>query len=116
MDPSDGCGPLVLFVNIFVESRPMRRATGAWARSNLSNSFSFDETVNAVYGVLSHGIGKVELQGGLRGEYASRNFSLANPTTSYPHSYGSLFPSGVILYKPNDADQLKLSYSRRITP
>jgi len=88
--------------------------TGAWARSNLSNSFSFDETVNAVYGVLSHGIGKVELQGGLRGEYATRNFSLANPTTSYPHNYGSLFPSGVILYKPNDADQLKLSYSRRI--
>jgi len=88
--------------------------TGAWARSNLTNSFSFDENVNAVYGVLSHGIGKVELQGGLRGEYARRNFSLANPSTSFPHNYASLFPSGVFLFKPNDSDQLKLSYSRRI--
>ncbi|HEU0077336.1 MAG TPA: outer membrane beta-barrel protein, partial [Longimicrobiaceae bacterium] len=58
----------------------LRDATGsgAWARDDaLSNALEFDETVNAVYGVLSHGTGKLELQGGLRAEYATRDFSLA---------------------------------------
>ena len=88
--------------------------TGAWIRSNLSNSFSFDETVNAVYGLLTQNVGKVSLQGGLRGEYATRNFSLANPNTSYPHNYGSLFPSAIVNYQYDDATQMKVSYSRRI--
>lgn len=88
--------------------------TGTWVRSNLSNSFQFDEQVEAAYGVLSESIGKVQLQGGLRAEYASRTFSLAQPATSYPHSYTSLFPSGVISYSPNDATTMKISYSRRI--
>jgi outer membrane receptor protein involved in Fe transport len=88
--------------------------TGTWVRSDLSNAFAFDEKVHAVYGVLSHGIGKFDLQGGLRAEYASRDFSLAAPAASYPYEYGSLFPSGVVLYNLNQTSQLKLSYSRRI--
>ena len=69
---------------------------GNWMHSTLSNAFEFDETVHAAYAVLSHGVGKFELQGGLRGEHATRNFSLANPAGDYPYSYMSLFPSGVI--------------------
>lgn len=88
--------------------------SGVWSRSNLSNTFSFDENVQAIYGVVSKSVGKFDLQGGVRGEYASRNFSLATPATSYPHSYVSLFPSGVINYNESQATQLKLSYSRRI--
>jgi len=87
---------------------------GNWVRSALSNSFNFDERVHAVYGVLSQGVGKFELQGGLRGEQASRDFALAQPAESFPYSYGSLFPSAVVMYKPSDASQLKASYSRRI--
>ena len=87
---------------------------GNWANSSLSNSFEFEETVNAVYGVLSHGVGKFELQGGLRGERATRNFSLANPVGDYPYSKISLFPSGVVRYKVSDATELKASYSRRV--
>ena len=87
---------------------------GNWANSTLSNSFEFEETVNAVYGVLSHGVGKFELQGGLRGERASRNFSLANPAGDYPYSKISLFPSGVVRYKPTESTELKASYSRRV--
>ncbi len=86
--------------------------TGAFIPSSLSNAFSFDEKVNAVYGVLSHGIGRFDLQGGLRGEYASRDFTLADK--SYPKDYGSLFPSGVVSFNKSDATQMKLSYSRRI--
>jgi ferric enterobactin receptor len=85
---------------------------GSWIRSNLSNAFEFDEQVHALYGVLSHGIGKFELQGGLRGEYARRDFALS--AENFPHDYTSLFPSSVIMYKFSDASQAKLSYSRRI--
>jgi ferric enterobactin receptor len=87
---------------------------GQWVRSNLSNDFDFNEQVQAAYGVLSQGVGKFELQAGLRGEYARRDFALKSPNQSYPYSYTSLFPSGVVLYKLSDASQAKVSYSRRI--
>ncbi|MGH7650866.1 MAG: TonB-dependent receptor domain-containing protein [Gemmatimonadaceae bacterium] len=86
---------------------------GNWVESNLSNTFTFDERVHAGYGVLSQSVGKFDLQAGLRAEWASRDFALAN-AQSYPYNYHSLFPSGVIMYKPSDQTQLKVSYSRRI--
>ncbi len=88
--------------------------TGVWVRDDLSNALEFDETVNAVYGVLSHGTGALELQGGLRAEYATREFSLANSGESFPHDYTSFFPSGLASYNLSDQTQVKLSYSRRI--
>jgi ferric enterobactin receptor len=87
--------------------------TGTWSNSNLSNSFEFDEQVHAVYGVLSGGVGKFELQGGLRAEHASRDFVLG-AEDRYPYDYGSLFPSGLAMYRFSDAQNVKLSYSRRI--
>ncbi|HLA13536.1 MAG TPA: TonB-dependent receptor [Gemmatimonadaceae bacterium] len=87
---------------------------GNWVNSSLSNSFEFEENVNAVYAVLSHGVGKFELQGGLRGERATRNFSLLEPAGDFPYSKISLFPSGVVRYKVSDATELKASYSRRV--
>lgn len=87
--------------------------TGAWAPSNLSNTFQFDEKVHAAYGVLSQSVGKFDLQAGLRAERASRNFDLAG-AQAIPYDYTSLFPSGVIMYKPSEQSQLKVSYSRRI--
>ena len=88
--------------------------TGNWTRSDLSNDFEFDEAVHAAYAVLSQGVRKLDLQAGLRGEYATRNFSLAAPAKSYPYDYASLFPSGVVMYSLTDMTQLKASYSRRI--
>jgi outer membrane receptor protein involved in Fe transport len=95
-----------------VRQDPM--GTGVWAPSDLSNALEFDETVNAVYGVYSHGVGKLEMQAGLRGEYASRDFSLANSGESFPYDYTSFFPSGLVSYNVSDKTQAKLSYSRRI--
>src|SRR2546423_9862109 len=86
---------------------------GNWALSNLSNKFSFDEQVHAGYGVVSQSVGKFDLQGGLRAEWASRNFALVGPQAA-PYNYHSLFPSGVIMCKPSEQTQLKVSYSRRI--
>jgi ferric enterobactin receptor len=86
---------------------------GNWTQSSLTNTFSFDERVHAGYGVVSQSVGKFDLQGGLRAEWASRDFNLAG-AQGVPFNYHSLFPSGVIMYKPSDQTQLKLSYSRRI--
>ncbi len=85
---------------------------GQWLRSPLSNAFQFDEQVHAAYGVVSQGIGRWDLQAGLRAEYASRDFSLAGG--SYPYRYTSLFPSAVASFAPNEGSQYKASYSRRI--
>jgi ferric enterobactin receptor len=87
---------------------------GNWVSSNLTNQFNFDERVHAGYGVLSQSAGKFDLQAGLRAEFANRDFALANAAESFPYKYHSLFPSGVILFKPSDGDQIKVSYSRRI--
>lgn len=88
--------------------------TGIYTPSNLSNSFDFNESVHAVYGVLSQNVGKIDWQTGLRAEYANRDFKLARSNENFPHSYTSLFPSGVISYKHSDMTALKASYSRRI--
>jgi ferric enterobactin receptor len=88
--------------------------TDEWIRSDLSNTFEFDETVHAAYGVLSQTAGKFQLQAGLRAERASRNFALAEPAEEYPYTYTSLFPSGIVMYNLSDATQAKVSYSRRI--
>ncbi|HEX6308444.1 MAG TPA: TonB-dependent receptor [Longimicrobiales bacterium] len=87
--------------------------TGAWFTSDLSNALTFDESVHAIYGVLSHGIGAVQLQAGLRAEHAERDFSLVDGE-SYPYRYSSVFPSGLISYQLTELLQAKLSYSRRI--
>jgi ferric enterobactin receptor len=87
---------------------------GQWLRSSLSNAFTFDETVQAGYAVLSRPIGKLEAQAGLRAEYASRDFALTSPSKSYPYHYGSLFPSAILNYNLTQTSQAKISYSRRI--
>ncbi|HJR54492.1 MAG TPA: TonB-dependent receptor [Gemmatimonadota bacterium] len=88
--------------------------TGEFVESDLSNAFDFDEQVQAAYAVLSRTIGKLQLQGGLRAEYAWRDFVLADDGDSFPYSYGSVFPSGVVSYNLTEADEAKISYSRRI--
>lgn len=87
--------------------------TGDWEPSDLSNALELDERVDAVYAVLSRNSDRLDLQGGLRAERASRDFVLGDGER-FPYDYTSLFPSGIISLKLNDKSQAKLSYSRRI--
>jgi ferric enterobactin receptor len=87
--------------------------TGLSVDPSISNTFDFDEQVHAVYGVLSRGIGRFDLQGGLRAEYASRDFQLGG-TGSFPYDYTSLFPSAAASFKLDESNTLRASYSRRI--
>jgi ferric enterobactin receptor len=86
---------------------------GTWSPSELSNDLELDEQVHAVYGVLSRSIGKVQVQAGLRAEHAQRDFSLAGGET-YPFTYRSLFPSGLVSVNLADNATARVSYSRRV--
>lgn len=83
-----------------------------WVVSPESNILAFDEGVHAIYGVYSQSVKKWDFQGGLRGEYATRDFTMSG--TKYPYEYFSAFPSGVALYNFAPSTQGKASYSRRI--
>ena len=89
-------------------------ATGSnnWVVGPESNVLAFDEGVHAIYGVYSQSVKKWDLQAGLRGEYATRDFTMSG--TKYPYDYFSAFPSAVALYNLNPSSQAKASYSRRI--
>ncbi|HUQ18364.1 MAG TPA: TonB-dependent receptor [Gemmatimonadaceae bacterium] len=93
-----------------VEKDPL--GTGNWVKSNLSNAFNFDEDVQQVYGVLSQGYGKFDLTGGVRGEYATRDFQLGSK--DYPYDKFAAYPSAAANYKYSDVTNLKASYSRRV--
>ncbi len=86
--------------------------TGAWATSPLTNRELYAERVDAAYGVYSDGVGRFDLQAGLRGEQAHRTVTLGGVAT--PRTYGSLFPSAAVVFNQSDATTLKLSYDRRI--
>ncbi|HEY0019751.1 MAG TPA: TonB-dependent receptor [Longimicrobium sp.] len=87
----------------------------AWMNNALrSNAFEYDETVHAGYAVLNQGVGKVDLQAGLRVERTDREFFLENTGETYPKGYWSFFPSGLASFSLDDQQQLRLSYSRRI--
>jgi ferric enterobactin receptor len=86
--------------------------SGTWAPSPQSNALQFDESVHALYALMSQGVKKWDLQAGLRGEYASRTFSLTSQR--YPYDYASLFPSAVASYTLGQGANFKASYSRRI--
>ncbi len=86
--------------------------TGSWMPGALGNTMRYTERVDAVYGVYSDGVGRFDLQAGLRGEQARRDLTLGG--TGAPRDYGSLFPSASVVYNQSDATTLKLSYDRRI--
>ncbi|HEV7991411.1 MAG TPA: TonB-dependent receptor [Gemmatimonadaceae bacterium] len=79
-----------------------------------TSDFTYDQTVNAAYGMLNALAGNFSLQGGLRAERASTQFHLNTQNASYDNGYNSLFPSALVAYNIDDARQVKLSYSTRI--
>ena len=97
-------------LNVTEFSYPQNR----WMETGLSNSFEYEERVNAVYGVLNQGVGRVDLQAGLRAEHTSREFFLATRDERYPLSFWSFFPSGLASLSLDAQRQVRFSYSRRV--
>ncbi|MEM6735803.1 MAG: TonB-dependent receptor [Bacteroidota bacterium] len=90
----------------------------------LTNDFSFDERIFAVYGIISNKYEKFSWQLGLRAEntdldtqLSPRNEEEASREEYEPNSqnYFSFFPSANLTYKYSKISSVQLSYSRRIT-
>ena len=86
--------------------------------SNLSNSFNYDENINAAYINLNKKINKWNIQAGLRLE--NTNYSGLQSAynqakdSSFNRSYLGLFPNLFIGYELNENNQFVLSAGRRI--
>ena len=79
-----------------------------------TSDFTYDQVVNAAYGLLNAQPGKFVVQGGLRIERATTQFHLNTQNATYDNRYDSVFPSGLVAYNVDDTHQVKLSYSTRI--
>ena len=78
------------------------------------SDFTYDQRVNAAYGMLVAQRGKFVIQGGVRVEHATTAFHLRTLNATYNTAYNSVFPSGLVAWNLDDAHQVKLSYSSRI--
>ncbi|HXF25168.1 MAG TPA: TonB-dependent receptor [Gemmatimonadaceae bacterium] len=79
-----------------------------------TSDFAYDELVQDAYGVLDGHLGRVQFQAGVRAEHAGTTFDLRTRDQRFSNPYNSLFPSGLVSFAVDDADQLKVSYSTRI--
>lgn len=78
------------------------------------SDFTYDQLVNAAYAQGVSQRGKFVMQGGLRVERATTQFTLRGRNASFDNNYSSVFPSALIAYNVDETHQIKLSYSTRI--
>ena len=82
--------------------------------STRTSDFTYDQLVNAAYGMLDAQFGNFLLQGGARAEHATTQFHLDARRATFDNRYNSVFPSALVAYNVDDEHQVKLSYSTRI--
>ncbi len=78
------------------------------------SDFTYDQNVNAVYGILDAQPGNFVMQAGARLEHAATHFHLTTRGATYDNRYNSVFPSALVAWNIDDFRQVKLSYSTRI--
>lgn len=81
---------------------------------SVSNRFTYKERVQALYLSLSRDIGRWSIQAGLRGEFTQTEGYSVSLNQRNKNEYFNLFPTGYLLYRPNDNHSLNLNYSKRI--
>ncbi|MCB0845818.1 MAG: TonB-dependent receptor [Bacteroidetes bacterium] len=81
---------------------------------NLSNDFSYEEAIHALYSTFGNKISKFSYQIGLRGEYTQINTLLKNTNERNDRNYLNVFPSLFLNYEINPGNALQWNYSRRI--
>ena len=80
----------------------------------VSNRFIYKDQVYAGYFIYAASSDKIDYSFGLRGEYTNLNTELINTNEINKQNYLNLFPSAQVLYKLNEENSLKFTYSRRI--
>ena len=85
----------------------------------VSNTFDYNEQINAVYGMLNSFSGNVEnpkwkYNLGLRAENVSNNGATQNNSDRFNNDYIKFFPSASVQLNLNPDEFVKISYSKRI--
>ena len=85
----------------------------------VSNTFDYNEQINAVYGMLNSFSGNVEnpkwkYNLGLRAENVSNNGATQNNSDRFNNDYINFFPSASVQLNLNPDEFVKISYSKRI--
>lgn len=81
----------------------------------VTDSFFFRENVYAAYGNFRTKLGKLKIQGGLRGEYTQTRSFQPKIDSNFVNNYFNLFPSIYFDYEFAKERSLLLNYSRRIS-
>lgn len=80
----------------------------------ISNKFLYKDQIHAGYFIYSKTAKKFDYSIGLRGEYTLVDTYLQNTDETNRQEYFNLFPSFQTLYKFNEKQSIKATYSRRI--
>lgn len=83
--------------------------------ASLTNRFAYDELINALYGVYSFSLGKLDLQPGLRFEQADIRIDQKTDGIRIDDDYFRVYPTLHIGYELSKTQRLRASYSRRIS-
>jgi outer membrane receptor protein involved in Fe transport len=89
-------------------------ALGA-STTSTRGAYHYEETVNALYGVVTHSFGKLSGQLGARAEIASTEFDLPLTQQTFADDYNSIYPNVNLNYSFAQGRSLRVAYSRRIT-
>lgn len=82
--------------------------------ARFSGSLHAKNVINSFYTQYSGKMGKLEYNGGLRYEYATRKVNLSYDANVHKLDLSNLFPSASLLYSLKDNWKLKAGYSKRI--
>ncbi|TGE28951.1 outer membrane beta-barrel protein [Hymenobacter metallicola] len=79
-----------------------------------TNRFRYDELISAAYLNLSHKVGKLNLQAGLRGEQTHATGEQVVASDNFRRDYYQLFPTASVKYTPSGVHEWTAALSRRI--
>jgi outer membrane receptor protein involved in Fe transport len=80
----------------------------------LTNQFDYDLSVHALFGTYKFGLGKLDVETGLRLEQALTRIVQIADATRFDNDYFRAYPTLHLGYALSKTDQLRGSYSRRI--
>ncbi len=79
-----------------------------------STTFDYQDQIHAAYATLGTQKGKWGVQAGLRLEQALLDFTVTGSADKFENDYFSYYPSFFLTYSLTQAQQFKLSYSKRV--
>ena len=82
--------------------------------SEFTNRTEFQENIHSFYVQFGKEYEKIAFQLSLRSELTDITLNDENETTEIDKSFTDWFPSGFINYNPNDSEEYRLSFTRRI--